>query len=104
MDERTPEWYADAIVEILCREKNLIERFGKRELIRALLAGAEMEWRPCRDRGFGYGEDCGSGGKGKVKVTCERSGGSYYIEIRDCEACRGKGEVRRLKYHHPAYD
>lgn len=102
--ERTPEWLADVIVEILRREKDLLQRFGSRELILALLSGADMEMRPCKDRRFGWGEACGSGGRGKVRLTCERSGGSLYEEVRDCENCAGKGEVRRLKFRHPARD
>ncbi len=102
MSERTPEWMADAIIEVLRREKDLLKRFGARELVFALLNGAEMEMRPCQDRRLN--EACGSGGRGKVKVTCESSGGSFYDEVRNCENCDGKGEVRRLKFKHAAYD
>lgn len=102
--ERTPEWMADAIVEVLRREKDLLKRFGSRELVLALLNGAEMEMRPCQDRRFGWNEACGSGGRGKVRVTCESSGGSAYDEVRNCENCNGFGEVRRLKFKHPAND
>lgn len=107
---KTPEWLTDAILEVLQRERDLIQRFGRRELILALLRGeAEMELRPCRRRSyasFGPGRDgdCGSGGLGKVKVICESSGGSFYEEIRECENCRGAGQVRRLQFRHPAYD
>lgn len=102
--ERTPEWIADAILEILEREKDLMKRFGRRALIVALLEGAEMEMRPCQDRRFGWREACGSGGRGKVNVTTETSNGSPYDEIRNCESCGGTGEVRRLKFHQPARD
>jgi len=107
---KTPEWLTDAILEVLQRERDLIQRFGRRELILALLNGeAEMELRPCQwqpsswGRSFGDG-GCGSGGSGKVKVICESSGGSFYEEIRECENCRGAGQVRRLKFRYPAYD
>lgn len=104
-EARTPDWIADAIMVVLKREKNLIERFGVRELVLSILKGeSDIETRECGSKQYGWGEHCGSAGKGKVRVTCESSGGSFYEEVRDCESCRGSGEVQRLKFRHRAYD
>jgi len=98
---------ADAIMVVLRKEPNLTERFGIRTLVLALLKGeADIEERPCRKtNAWDRDHLCGFGGApGKVRVTCERSGGLLYDEIRDCETCRGTGTERRLKYRYQAYD
>lgn len=105
--ERTPEWVADAIMVVIQRERDLTKRFGLHALVLALLKGeADIEVRPCkRIEEWDRERRCGSGGApGKVEVTCERSGGLLYEEIRDCETCRGAGAERRLKFQYPAYD
>jgi len=104
-EARTPDWVADAVMVILTREKDLVERFGVRELILSLIKGeSDIETRECKDKQYGWGEHCGSAGKGKVRVICESSGGSFCTEVRDCSVCRGAGELSRLKFRHLAYD
>lgn len=91
--ERTPKENADAIFEALCRENPKLGR-DRYRIILAVLEGAEMREETCRQ----------CHGRGKITVTCESSGGTFYNETRKCpgswdDGCDGTGKIRRLQFN-----
>ena len=88
-----PKYYADAIFEALHRERPNKMGAERYRIMLAVLEDDEMREETCRK----------CGGSGRVTVTCERSGGTWYDEDRKCPGpwdggCDGTGKIRRLQF------
>jgi hypothetical protein len=92
--KHSPEYYANAIFEALHREKPNQMGRDRYRIMLAVLKDDEMREETCRK----------CRGRGKITVTCESSGGTFYDETRKCpgpwdDGCEGTGKIRRLQFN-----